>query len=58
MLVGFMQNPSILLTAFPKHVSEIPEAVEKLPCDKKEGTLTFEMFGDAAMEVLALPGGR
>eukprot|EP00619_Florenciella_sp_RCC1007_P003465 CAMPEP_0205905856 /NCGR_PEP_ID=MMETSP1325-20131115/1596_1 /ASSEMBLY_ACC=CAM_ASM_000708 /TAXON_ID=236786 /ORGANISM="Florenciella sp., Strain RCC1007" /LENGTH=164 /DNA_ID=CAMNT_0053271807 /DNA_START=90 /DNA_END=584 /DNA_ORIENTATION=+ len=58
MLVGFMEDKSILLSSFPKHTSEIPQALELLDCGKKEGTITFEKFADGMMECLAVPGGR
>jgi len=57
-LVAFKSESSLLLSTFPKHVFELPRALERMDCGNKEGLLSWQAFSEGCMECLSKPGGR
>jgi hypothetical protein len=56
-LVAFKTEKSLLLEKFPKHVVELPRALERMECGNKEGLLAWPAFSNGCMSCLAGPGG-
>lgn len=56
-LVAFKTDQTLLLEAFPKHVTSLPVALEKMDCGNKDGSISFETFSSGLMEALKVPGG-
>ena len=51
-LVAFQNEKSLLLEKFPKHVTELPMALEKMDCGNKHGKMSWEVFSAGLMEAL------
>ena len=56
-LVAFQNEKALLLEKFPKHVTELPMALEKMDCGNKHGKMSWEVFSAGLMEALKKPGG-
>ena len=52
-LVAFKTESSLLLSTFPKHVFELPRALEHMDCGNKEGLLSWQAFSEGCLECLA-----
>jgi len=55
-LVAFKADKSLLLENFPKHVNELPKALELLDCGNKEGMVSWDLFCEGLM--ICLSGAR
>mmetsp|Transcript_21206 Transcript_21206/g.25071 ORF Transcript_21206/g.25071 Transcript_21206/m.25071 type:complete len:171 (-) Transcript_21206:292-804(-) len=56
-LVAFKSDKSLLLEKFPKHVTELPRALERMDCGNKQGNISWKLFSEGLMICLAGPGG-
>jgi hypothetical protein len=52
-LVAFKNDKSLLLEKFPKHVTELPKALERMDCGNKQGNISWKLFSEGLMICLA-----
>ncbi|KAJ1451369.1 hypothetical protein M885DRAFT_620847 [Pelagophyceae sp. CCMP2097] len=55
LLVAFNENPTLLLTKFPRHASDLPRCIEALAADAK-GCLDWGTFSEALLQCVNAPG--
>ena len=56
-LVAFKTEKSLLLEKFPKHVNELPRALERMDCGNKQGNISWKLFSEGLMDCLSFAGG-
>mmetsp|Transcript_2083 Transcript_2083/g.6172 ORF Transcript_2083/g.6172 Transcript_2083/m.6172 type:complete len:159 (+) Transcript_2083:37-513(+) len=55
LLVALAEDPSVLLSLFPRHAQDLPAALEAIDLPR-DGLMTWPQFSHAALACLAKPG--